>query len=195
MYKIALALLALLVAGVAQAASVTVSISIAPLASPGSVAPTITWDSTGAASCIASDGWTGNKPAAGFETLPLITKTTKFSLTCTSPTGPATIRWTPPTTNSDGSALTTISGWQIMIGSSATSLSRGPVINGGTLTSAVIQAPPGTQFFAVRTERADGIESVDSVTATMNVVPDKATGAVTVSIDVKPLPPTNVTAQ
>lgn len=194
MYKIALALLALLVVGVAQAASVTVSISIVPLTSAGAVAPTITWDSTGAASCTASDGWTGSKPAAGFETLPLITKTTKFSLTCASPTGPATIRWTLPTTNTDGSALTNISGWQIMIGS-ATSLSRGPVIQGGTLTSAVIQAPPGLQFFAVRTERSDGFESVDSSTASMNVVPDKATGAVTISIDVRPLPPTNVTAQ
>lgn len=189
-----IAAIAAMLAFDAEAANVSVSISISPQTSPFATAPTITWSSTGAASCLASDGWTGAKPAAGSETLPQVTKTTKFTLTCSSPTGPVTLNWTSPTQNTDGSALTNIAGWQIMIGSSATSLSRGPVINTPAATSAAIEAPPGNQFFAVRTVRTDNIESLDSSVVTKNVVPDKAAGSVTLAVDVRPNPPTNLTA-
>lgn len=191
-----LALACLFVAPEAFAANVSVSISVSPQSSPQPTAPTITWNSTGAASCVASDGWTGTKPAAGSETLPQVTKTTKFTLTCSSPTGPVTLEWTPPTKNTDGSTLTNLAAWQIMIGSSATSLSRGPVIQGAGVTSAIVESPPGLQWFSIRAVTsavapAAPLESDNSTPMSLNVIPDQAVGAVTLTVDVRPMPPTN----
>lgn len=181
----------------AEAANVSVTLSISPQQSPQPTAPTITWNSTGAATCVASDGWSGTKTIAGSETLPQVTKTTKFTLTCSSPTGAVTVDWTAPTQWSDGTALTTISGWQIVLGPTATTMSSGPVIANAAARTAIVEAPAGTQFFAVRTRAKNNngqdIDSVDSTPISFNVVPDKAVGAVTLTVDVRPLPPTNVT--
>lgn len=181
----------------AQAASVTVSISVAPSSSAGPVAPVVTWSSTGAAKCTASDGWTGAKPASGTETLPSVSKTTKFSLTCDSPTGPVTLGWTPPTLNTDGTVVS-ITGYQVMVGASASALARGPLLPPTPTQGVVIQAGPGLQVFALRTQsKINGVdvESVDSTPASKTVVADSAVGSVTLAMAIVPNPPTNLTAQ
>src|SRR5262249_24897404 len=47
----------------------------------------LTWSSSGATSCVASDGWTGTKAAAGSETVAGLNTNSTFVLTCTGPGG------------------------------------------------------------------------------------------------------------
>lgn len=194
MKRVAFFLLALLAAGTLCAASVTVSLTVTPTSSAGPIAPTLTWTSTGAGACTASDGWSGAKPVNGTELAAAVSKTTKFTLTCSSPTGPATLSWTPPTTNSDGTPLTNLSGYQIMSGPSASALARNTLI-GAPASTATLQSTPGLMFFSVRSERADGAESIDSNTVSRTVVADTAVGSVTLTVAVVPNPPTNLTVQ
>lgn len=73
------------------------------------VTPTLTWNAEGAAGCDAtgSAAWAGPKAASGEETLPPVSQTQTYSLTCTwSADTTATLTWTNPTLNTDGSPLT-----------------------------------------------------------------------------------------
>lgn len=180
------------------AANVAVSLTVSPVTASASVAPTVTWTATGASICTASDGWSGTKAVSGTETLPAVTKTTKFTLTCVSGTGPATLSWTPPATNSDGSPATGITGYQVMVGADVTNLSRGPLLPATPTTNVVIQAPPGKQFFTVRTEQTIGgiaLESIDSASVSKTVVADQVAAGATLTFAIVPNPPTNLTVQ
>lgn len=62
----------------------TVSLSAAPNPLTIGAATTLTWTSTDATSCTASEGWTGSRPTAGTESLtPAATGTALYTLTCT----------------------------------------------------------------------------------------------------------------
>jgi hypothetical protein len=182
----------------AHAANVSVSLTVSPSTTNASIAPTVSWTSTGAATCTASDGWSGAKAANGSETLPAVTKTTKFTLTCVSGTGPVTLGWTPPATNSDGTPITGITGYQVMMGTDPANLARGPLLPTTPTQNVVIQAPPGKQYFTLRTEQTVGtvnLESVDTATATKTVVADQAAASQTLTFAVLPNPPTGFTVQ
>lgn len=77
----------------------------------GSLTTNLNWATTPAAtSCTASGSpaWTGTKPASGTFALPTITMsgTYNLSLVCTWPgDNTATLTWTAPTSNTDGTAL------------------------------------------------------------------------------------------
>lgn len=62
-------------------------------ASPSSVQPgasgTLTWASTDASSCVASGGWTGDRPTSGTEQTAALNVTGTFTLTCTGAGGSA----------------------------------------------------------------------------------------------------------
>ena len=78
-------------------------------------------------------------------------------------TGSATLSWTAPTTNTDGSALTNLAGYRIFYGTSPTSLSQIIQIANAGMTSAVIEGlSPATYYFAMRAYSSTGAESVDS---------------------------------
>ena len=47
----------------------------------------LTWSASGATSCTASGGWTGERPVSGTETIAPLTATAAFTLTCTGPAG------------------------------------------------------------------------------------------------------------
>ena len=73
----------------------------------GSFAPVLTWSTNPVAqSCTASGGWSGTKAASGSQTQATIGASTNYTLTCTWGSGSATVNWTPPTANTDGSVLT-----------------------------------------------------------------------------------------
>jgi hypothetical protein len=73
------------------------------------------------------------------------------------------VSWTKPTTNSDGSALTDISGYQVVYGTSATNLSQSMSIAGASTTSALIGGlTSGTYYVAVRTVNSSGSASSPS---------------------------------
>ncbi len=85
----------------------------------GTLTPTLTWSTTPTAvGCTASgDGeWEGSKAGSGTQTLaPFPTTQPKsYALLCSWPgENQALLTWTPPTQNTDGSALTNLAGFRI----------------------------------------------------------------------------------
>lgn len=84
-----------------------------------------------------------------------------FSISVTQvATGSATIEWQPPTTNTDGSALTDLAGYRITYGTSAATLDRTvQVTNPGVATYVVSNLSAGTWYFAVRAYNQAGVDS------------------------------------
>lgn len=103
-------LCALLVASLAAAQTNTLTFTAATTTGDGSVVPALTWSTTPAATGCNATGpanWAGVKAAAGTVTLPAITVNATYVLTCTwSPDTIATLTWTNPTKNTDGSNYT-----------------------------------------------------------------------------------------
>lgn len=80
--------------------------------------------------------------------------------------GSATLSWTPPTKNTDGSTLADLAGYRISYGTSSTALtSTIQVANPGLSRYTVSSLAPGTYFFAVRAYTGGGTESVNSAVA------------------------------
>ena len=74
--------------------------------------------------------------------------------------GSATLTWTAPTMNSDGSALTNLAGYHIHYGASAGSLNNTINIpSPSTLTYVVTGLGTGTWYFAVTAYTNTGLES------------------------------------
>jgi hypothetical protein len=75
-------------------------------------------------------------------------------------TGSATLSWTPPTTNSDGSALTNLAGYKVYWGTSQGNYPNSVTLNNAGLTSYVVEnLVPGTYFFAMAAFNSSGAES------------------------------------
>ncbi len=75
-------------------------------------------------------------------------------------TGSATLTWTPPTTNTDGSPLTDLAGYRVYWGTSAGNYPNSVLISNPGLTSYVVdQLTPATWFFVTTAVNAQGIES------------------------------------
>jgi len=74
--------------------------------------------------------------------------------------GTATLRWTAPTSNSDGSALTDLAGYHIYYGTSAGALSSTiNVPSPATLTYVVSGLSTGTWYFGIAAYTNAGLES------------------------------------
>lgn len=88
-----------------------------------------------------------------------------FSITVTGTapaptTGSATISWSPPTTNSDGSALTNLAGYKIDYGTSSASLTTSvQITNSGATSYTVPNLTSGTWYFAVQAYTNSGVQS------------------------------------
>ena len=77
--------------------------------------------------------------------------------------GAASLTWTPPTQNTDGSTLTNLAGYRIVYGTSAAQLTQTiQVANAGMSSYVVDNLAPGTYYFAVRAYTSSGAESADS---------------------------------
>lgn len=132
----------------------------------GTLTPTLSWSTTPAATgCVASgdDEWTGDKPAAGEVTLSprLTTQPRNFMMVCTFPGDTqAVLMWTPPTENTDGSALTNLAGYRVHWGQAADTLSNAAQAPGaGVNTYTVQDLTPGTWYFGVTAYTTQGAES------------------------------------
>lgn len=78
-------------------------------------------------------------------------------------TGTAKLTWTPPTTNTDGTALTNLAGYRIDYGTAPGSLTRTvQVPNAGVSTYIVEGLTAGTWYFAARAYTSAGFESANS---------------------------------
>ena len=78
-------------------------------------------------------------------------------------TGSATIRWTPPTTNSDNSPLTNLAGYRIYYGTSSGNLTQVLNLPNPGITSGVVDnLSAGTWYFAVTSYNSSNVESARS---------------------------------
>jgi hypothetical protein len=74
--------------------------------------------------------------------------------------GTATVTWTPPTTNTDGSALTDLAGYRVAYGNSSTNLGQSQSLDNPGLSSYTVNnLAAGTWYFAVYAVNSSGIES------------------------------------
>lgn len=132
-----------------------------------SVVPRLTWStSPTAGSCTASGAsdWTGTKAASGTTLLAAVITSRTYSLVCSWPgVERATLRWTLPTTNTDGTPYTDASQLEVVYGTSATALTQSALIaNPATTTWTSPTLAPGTWHFAVRAVNARGLKSENS---------------------------------
>lgn len=100
-----------------------------------------------------------------------LTSLTAFSLAVTQiSTGSATVIWTPPSTNIDGSALTNLASYRVAYGRSSTTLDQSAFVNtAGTTTYTVQSLDQGTWYFAVFAVNTSGAESSVSNVATKTI--------------------------
>jgi hypothetical protein len=84
--------------------------------------------------------------------------------------GSATLSWTPPTENSDGSSLTNLAGYRVHYGRSPTQLSQTVEITNSSLSTYVVEnLSAGTWYFAVVTVNSGGTTSVPSNVAAKTI--------------------------
>jgi Putative Ig domain len=85
-----------------------------------------------------------------------------FTITVTQAptTGSATLSWTPPTTNTDGSTLTNLAGYRIVYGTSASALNQTVELSNPSLSTYVLSGlGSGTWHFAVKAYTTGNVES------------------------------------
>lgn len=78
----------------------------------------------------------------------------------TSTAGSATLRWSEPTSNTNGTPLTDLAGYRIYYGESASNLSETVQVNGATDTTYVLSnLTAGTWYFAIQSVTTNGVAS------------------------------------
>jgi hypothetical protein len=74
--------------------------------------------------------------------------------------GSATLTWTPPTTNTDGSALTNLAGYRVRWGPAPGNYTNSVTLNNPGLASYVVtNLVSGTHYFVVTAVNSSGVES------------------------------------
>jgi hypothetical protein len=85
-------------------------------------------------------------------------------------TGSATLTWTPPTQNTDGSPLSNLAGYKVYWGTAQGSYSNSVTVSNPGLASYVVdQLTPATWYFTVTALNAAGLESAFSNVATKTI--------------------------
>ena len=75
-------------------------------------------------------------------------------------TGSATVSWTAPTTNTDGSALTNLAGYRVAYGRAQDTLNQSASLTNASLSTYVVSnLASGTWYFAVYAVNSGGVES------------------------------------
>jgi hypothetical protein len=86
-------------------------------------------------------------------------------------TGSATLTWTPPTTNTDGSALADLAGYKIYWGTTQGSYPNSVTLTNPGLTSYVVtNLVPGTYFFVATALNSAQVESAFSAPASKTIL-------------------------
>jgi hypothetical protein len=76
--------------------------------------------------------------------------------------GTATLTWTAPTTNTDGTPVTPLSGYTIYYGTSPGALTQSVAVSASTTSYTVTGLAAGTWYFGMAADAADGTESAMS---------------------------------
>jgi hypothetical protein len=116
---------------------------------------------------------------SGSQSTAALTASTKYTLVCTGAggsasqsttvsvtpptTGTATLSWEAPTSNTNGTALTPLTGYTIYYGTSQNSMTHSVVVSGASTTAYEITGlASGTWYFAIAANAADGTQSAMS---------------------------------
>jgi len=103
------------------------------------------------------------KVSDGKATVSLPTFAITVNPSTSSSSGTATLSWTAPTRNTDGSTLTNLAGYRIYYGTSSSSLTKTISINSAGLTTYVVSdLAPATYYFAISAVNSSGTESTRS---------------------------------
>ncbi|MEJ2621776.1 MAG: fibronectin type III domain-containing protein [Candidatus Thiodiazotropha sp.] len=157
----------------------TIDLSATPTSVPKNGSVTLNWNATNADSCSASGDWSGSKDTSGTETISSLVDDSRFILNCrnandsasasvdvtvvASSTGTALLSWTPPTENTDGSALTDLAGYRIYYGTSPGNYSHVVTIDSPGITSYQIDnLTPGDWYFVITSFNSSNVESTRS---------------------------------
>lgn len=162
------------------------------------VSPVLTWDTIPQAdSCVASGSWSGDKGGSGTETLPVITSSATYTLTCEWVNGAATLSWTPPTQNEDGSALVDLAGYEIYYGTASGDYPNViEILNPSVTTYVVENLSAGEWFFSATAINESGVESAFS-NETSKIVAgiESLSETVSITINARPNPPSDFLAE
>lgn len=86
-----------------------------------------------------------------------------IAVNAASSSGAATLSWTAPTQNTDGSALTNLAGYRIYYGTSSAALTQVVQVSGVGMSSYVVDnLAPSTYYFTIRAYTSGGAESSNS---------------------------------
>lgn len=145
---------------VAPAASIFLA---SPLTGRAPLTVLVTWNITNGSQCKAGGGWTGDKAAAGSESI-ILAGPSSLALTCTVPGAPgpgkAVLTWIAPTQNTDGTAYTNAKGYFIYRGTSSPPTAKSALVPVATLTQTFTGiAPNSMQYFGLTAVNANDIES------------------------------------
>jgi hypothetical protein len=119
-----------------RAAELPGSFVITPTSGTSPLSVTITWNVSpfSGGTCVASGSWSGPKALSGSQAVTNLTANASYTLTCTrSMRGSASLSWTAPTRNTDGSTLSNLSGYRIHYGTTSTDLVQ--TVQVGTATT------------------------------------------------------------
>jgi hypothetical protein len=170
--------------------------TVAPSIGNAPLSVTIAWNvsSFSGGTCAASGSWSGVKPLTGTQAVSNLTANAAYTLTCTRPLrGSASLQWTAPTRNTDGSALTDLSGFRLSYGATATDLVNSIQITSPATTSYIVgNLNAGTYHFGVRALASSGAESVVSNIVSKIVAAGAETRAATRTVTIttpQPEPP------
>ena len=99
------------------------------------------------------------------------TALTAFAIAVTTvANGRATLSWTAPTENTDGSTLANLAGYRIRYGTSASALTQTIAIDNPSVTTYVVEnLSPATWYFAVTAVNSQGAESSNSNVANKQI--------------------------
>jgi hypothetical protein len=85
-------------------------------------------------------------------------------------TGSVSVSWSAPTQNTDGTALTDLSGYRVLYGTNPSALTQSVEVVGSSNTGKVISGlASGTHFFAVAAVNSSGEASDPSNAAAMTI--------------------------
>lgn len=159
------------------------------------VIPVLTWDTTPLAdSCTASGDWSGDKGPSGEETLPAITGSATYNISCDWLDASAVLTWTAPTQNTDGTAYTDPKGFKIYYDMSQ----GGPYANVNDVpdpnatTHVVAPLIPGTWFFVATAYNQLDVESDVSGEVMKILGLSSETESVGITVNPKPNAPTGL---
>jgi hypothetical protein len=86
------------------------------------------------------------------------------------PTGVATLSWSPPTKNTNGTPVVALAGYHVYYGNLASALTKSVAVSGGNTSSLEISGlPSGTWYFAVAADASDGTQGPQSVIGSLSL--------------------------